>query len=267
MNKESEIFILGNGPSLKESLEINGALIEKKNCLCVNNFAVTPFYEKIKPQYYLLLDPVYWESGLLDIIIQERESVFSAINKKTHWPLNIFLPGHSRKRFDWYGTLTNPNISIVFFNATALSGYNNVIHFLYERNYGMPHPQNVLVAAIFLAINMNYKHIYLLGADHSWHEDLALNDENVVCCRDKHFYDKSIVQLSPWYKGDKAGTTWKMHEILHALALMFVGYHYIKEYACYKGATILNASNISYIDAFKKCTTMDLHEYEIKAEM
>ena len=110
-----------------------------------------------------------------------------------------------------------------------------------------------MVAAIFLAINLGYARIYLHGADHSWHEDLVLNEENIVCIKDRHFYDKGEVALTPWRIGDKNGTTWKMHEILMALSKKFQGYHVLAEYASYRKAKIYNASKKTYIDAFERC--------------
>ena len=51
----------------------------------------------------------------------------------------------------------------------------------------MPFSQNVLVAAIYISLNLGYKNIYLLGADHSWAHDVSVNDDNQLCLNDRHF--------------------------------------------------------------------------------
>ncbi|MDD2367115.1 MAG: DUF115 domain-containing protein [Desulfuromonadaceae bacterium] len=250
---KTEIYLLGNGPSLNNNLDNVKKTLQSNDCMCVNNFAESDLFAVIKPGYYILLDPNFWRADCLKGVTEAREHLYETINRKTEWCMTLLVPIAAKKHLDWENIfIQNKNIKIYFFNSTPLAGYKSVIHRLYKYNMGMPHPQNVLVAAIFTAINMGYKNIYLLGADHSWHEDLVLNNDNVVCLRNKHFYDEETVKLVPWKKGDNGETTWKMHEILTALAKMFEGYQHLEEYSRYRGVNIINASVKTSIDAFTR---------------
>jgi len=249
----TEICILGNGPSLIDNMKNDTNSILDRHSMCVNDFAESEYFDVIRPRYYLLLDPDYWRKESLKELIEHRERIFENINLKTEWKLILLLPIIARNVLNWsiiFGR--NQHIEIVYFNNTPLTGHKFVIHELYKYNLGMPPAQNVLVAGIFVAINMGYNKIYIFGADHSWHEDIVINNQNVVCYKNKHFYDKNDVPLVPWQKGDNSGATWKMHEILMALAKMFEGYQTLEEYSKYKKTKIYNASKKTSIDAFDR---------------
>lgn len=249
-----DIYILGNGPSINDNIVALKPILQSNACLCVNHFAECDLFEMVKPSYYLLLDPTFWLPGCLQRLIDARLRLYTILKQKTEWDLTLLVPVVAKQFVDWDSLFDeNKNIKVVFFNSTPLTGFRWLSHRLYKFNLGMPHAQNVLVAAIFAAINIGYKHIYLLGADHSWHETLVLSDDNVVCLKDKHFYDDAIVKLVPWKKGTDNGDTWKMHEIFLAFSKMFEGYQYLEEYSKFRGTKIYNASTKTNIDAFTRC--------------
>jgi hypothetical protein len=221
--------------------------------MCVNDFAESDLFEVIKPCYYVFLDPDYWRQESLPELILQRERVFDRIKLKTSWSLTILLPIIAKSAIKWVDIFrSNKYIKIEYFNNTPLTGFEFILHPLFKYNLGMPPAQNVLVAGIFLAMNIGYKIIYIFGADHSWHEDIVINEDNVLCYKNKHFYDKNDAMLIPWQKGDNSGATWKMHEILMALAKMFEGYQSLEYYSKYKYIKIYNASNKTSIDAFER---------------
>ena len=84
----------------------------------------------------------------------------------------------------------NKNIKLQFFNKTKVNGCLHFSHFFYNRQLGMPRPQNILVAALMLAIYSDYKEIYLAGADNDWIRNLWVDKNNNVRLDDFHFYDK-----------------------------------------------------------------------------
>jgi hypothetical protein len=249
-----EIHILGNGPSLKDTLEHHKVkFFASKICMCVNDIAITDLYEEIKPKYYLLLDPAYWEDDVHESLVELREKLYSAINSKTSWNVDLILPVTASGAYDWTSRFTNNKyIKIHFFHTIPATGFKTVKFNYYKYNLGMPAAQNVLVAAIFLSINIGYKSIFLHGADHSWHEDLVVNDDNIVCIKYRHCYDEAEVELTPFLKGDKIGSTWKMGELFMALGRVFNGYQEIAEYASYRNVKIYNASKVSCIDTFTR---------------
>jgi hypothetical protein len=243
-------ILLGNGPSLKTSLQKHPDFFKQHSLLCVNNFAITKEYSEHKPGYYVMLDPVYW-------IIDPPEVFKNAINdlqEKTTWPLQLFIPRHAAKTQRLINLVKqNSNIHIHYFNYTVFKGFNFVGNWFYKKNLAMPQSQNVLVASLFVAINTGFKTIYLTGADHTWHENLQVNDDNVLCIKDTHFYDQEQkVRLVPFQKDHHTKENFTVHEIFTAWAKAFYGYWNLNEYAKYRGVTVYNASEVSFIDAFQR---------------
>ncbi|WP_459816514.1 6-hydroxymethylpterin diphosphokinase MptE-like protein [Geotalea toluenoxydans] len=251
---KKDLCVLGNGPSLNHNLINNIDFITSRVSICVNDFISSDFFYTIKPSYYLLLDPAYWRHDSISEYIEIRNSIFNRLNQNVDWCLTIIIPSIGKKELDWESIFDqNKNLKVAFINTTPISGYECVRHFLYKYQFGMPHAQNVLVAALFIGINLGFKNIFLLGADHSWHEELFVNNDNVACMKDRHFYDNGEVKGVPFPMYHDSSEIPKLHIIFDAFAKMFEGYHYIENYANYRGVQIYNASNKSYIDAFKRC--------------
>lgn len=115
----------------------------------------------------------------------------------------------------------------------------------------MPPPQNVLIAAIMLALNMRYKNIFIIGADHSWHESLVLKEGNKMEIEDSHFYDRNENRKLT-IQDAESQKEYKLHELFAIWARAFGSYWYIKDYADSIKAKIFNASEKTYIDAFDR---------------
>jgi hypothetical protein len=96
---------------------------------------------------------------------------------------------------------------------------------------------------------MNFKKIFIFGADHSWHEEIKVDYSNKVTVNHEHFYDKGEYRL-PMYKLD--GEEYYIHDVFRKLYLAFKGYFVLRDYAKSLNAEIFNASIRSYIDAFPK---------------
>jgi hypothetical protein len=244
-----DCIILGNGPSLKQSLIKHPDFFKKHELVCVNSFSVTEEYTLLKPGYYVMLDPGLW--------LGEHETgkkTFEAIRNRTTWKITLFIPVTASK-IPVFSELskTNGNINIVFFNYTVYKGFRRLGYWFFKNNLAMLQSQNVLVASIFLSINIGFKNIYLFGADHTWHQTLHVNEENVLCFRDVHFYeDEEKVTYRPFYKGTHLKETFTVAEIFVTWSKVFAGYFALNEYAKYRNCTIYNTSEISFIDAFKR---------------
>ncbi len=239
--------ILGNGPSLAHSLIEYASILNKYQLIAVNSFALTDEYTVLKPSYYVLHDPAFWTT---EHDLPER--VFNAIKLKTEWPIIIYIPSKAKKSKAIH-KLTADNIQIVFYNYTVYKGFKNLGHYFFKRNLAMPQSQNVMVACLFLAINAGFRDIYILGADHTWHENLVVDDNNILCLKDVHFYDKGAeIKLKPFRKGLNVEETFRVSEIFEVWSKVFRGYETIAVYAKLKGANIYNSSKISFIDSFER---------------
>ncbi len=249
--KKKSCVILGNGPSLKESLEQNLELLKKHDLICVNNFAYSDYFEILKPQYYVLLDPLYFAYD--DKTIENRESITASIEKfKTiSWPIVFLLPVKAKKSYLVNSILTNnKNIAIYYFNYVVIEGFAKFRHFVFKKELGMPQCQNVLSASLFLSINLGYQEIYLLGADHSWHEQFSIQKNNKILIEVSHFYDKPNEKKV--VRGEIAEDTNNVAKFFLSLYKAFRAFDVIKQYADYRNIKVYNASSKSYIDSFEK---------------
>lgn len=243
-------IVLANGPSLKTSLEKHPELFKQNPLICVNTFAVTAEFESLKPQYYVMLDPFLW-----DIKNESNLKTFKNLEEKTSWKLHLLIPQHAMNN-PIFQDLKNKNSNIVLtpFNYTVFKGFSGIAHWFYNKNLAMPQSLNVTITALFLGVNLGYKEIYLVGADHTWHENLHMSDENILHTKVTHFYENdSEIKLVPYYiSGIAENGTRKAHEFFDIWSRTFYGYQLINDYAIDHNCSILNASEVSFIDAFKR---------------
>jgi len=250
---EGELVVLGNGPSLKTTLAAHLDFLKGKSKLCVNEFAHSEYYERLKPEYYVLYDPAYYRQAPAKHVAEQIARDFETIRDKTTWPLKILMPVQAKQWNHFMGLPElNENIEIYYFNCNTVSGEPAIRNYLYDTNKAMPFSYNTLCASIYLGVLLGHKKIYVDGADHSWHEDITVGDDNKLYWRNPHFFDGREPELRPIYVDSYEKVTFKMHEILHSLSLMFQGYQGVEEYAKYRKAKVYNISSKSYIDAFER---------------
>jgi hypothetical protein len=147
--------------------------------------------------------------------------------------------------------IKNKKITIYYYNNTIVDGFKFFKDIVYKYNLGAPAAQNVLVAGGYILIKLLYRNIYLVGADHSWHTEIKVDEENRLLLKDKHFYNENP-KYSPWEKDLRTHELWKVHEIFYALGNMFKGYHELKEFNSIMNSKIYNLTQDSFIDAFPK---------------
>lgn len=236
VNRKSDTcYILGNGPSLKTNLEEDIELFRDNDVTVVNTMCKSRFYRIIKPKFYILLDPICFDPKW-----SEYDEVVESL-LKTDWEMYLFLP-QSLCPKDYKSNLgANPNLNIVFFNATRVVGLSNISFYLYKKGLGMPYLRNVMTQAIMCAINKDYKKIFLYGADHSWTRDLDADENNRIYIKDKHFYEEDVKRYLP---------VGMYREYLYQHYLTFLSHHIMNNYAKYRGARIINKTKHSFIEDY-----------------
>lgn len=250
--KERKCFILGNGPSLKESIKKYEPLFIKSDLICVNHFALSEEYHRFKPIHYVLLDPNFFPSqGQSDD--QNVEATIKKLAFGTDWEMNLFVPRIARKAMGLKSIQKkNSKINVIYYNYTIVQGFNSLAFFLFKRNLGMPVCQNVIAACIFLALNMRYKKVYLFGADHSWIQDLRVSEQNELYMNHFHFYTKDQKPLVTKILKQNSREPMKLGDYLQICAKAFNGYYILNNYSKVLEARIYNSSEISLIDAFER---------------
>lgn len=242
--------LLGNGPSLAESLDRDTAFLGTCELFCVNNFAQTEAYERLRPENYVFLDPYFSRfdgAGHNHPVVRKT---LDALQAKTDWPVTVYVPRPARRSAYWQQLARHPHLNVVFFNYTIVAGFQGFRHFLYRQNWGMPQSQNVLVAVLFLALNRGFRELYLFGADHSWHEQLRVADDNRLLLRDDHFYEQNGPSLAIHDPKNRPESGVRLQ--FQSLAKAFYGYEVLAAYARSRGQRVLNASVKSYIDVFER---------------
>ena len=102
-----ELLILANGPSLSRTVQEAPEFIKGKTLLAVNFCATSPMFEQLRPEIYLIADPLFW------IVPEKRVQLFQTLAEKTTWPMNFFVPARALKNKEWHPMLAgNPNIRL-----------------------------------------------------------------------------------------------------------------------------------------------------------
>jgi Protein of unknown function DUF115 len=250
ISKLETCVVLGNGPSLKESILTFDSELKRHVLFCVNNFANAEEYKTLKPEFYTMLDPSFWiEKPHVDVV-----KCFKNIIEKTTWQLKLIVPVEAKKS-KFFNELNKKNklINVLYYNYIVFKGFTKVAHYFFKQQWAAPQSQNVLVVSLFLSLNIGFKKIYLLGADHTWHQNLHVNEKNQLCLKDIHFYeDGKQVNYRLFFKDIHQKETFTMSEIFNTLSKVFYGYDTIKKYSKKCEANIYNASEVSFIDSFEK---------------
>lgn len=243
-------IILGNGPSLANDKE-NIEEIKNQNSTdlwAVNFFANSDFFQTIKPTHYVVADPIFWRKDLNESQKTLLCKLLYNLNSKTDWRLILAIPYEAKNSF-FISQISNKTISIIYYNRTPATGLSYVTRLLYDLQLAIVPAYNVLIATLTLAIPLKYEEIYIFGADHSWHEELRVTNNNETHVEQIHFYDKKS-KPEPVHKDHS--TTFDIGELFIRWGNVFKQYHTLAQYAQLHDVAIFNASSKTYIDAFER---------------
>jgi hypothetical protein len=253
---KSRIYILGNGPSFRQSLEKKISELSNPNnaVMVVNGFVCSDEFIEIRPEYYLFLDPLFsnYDGNAENCTIKVISDTYQHLVEKVDWQMHLLVPATAMKNH-YFKTIPqkNPHIKISFYNYVVASGFESISFWLYKKQLAMPQCQNVLGACIMNAINMQFKEIILLGADHSWHEQISINDNNEVEVLDKHFYNPKGLKINQAHRSNDH-KKYGIHTFFMSISKAFLTYKNIATYAIYRNVKVINSSEKSYIDAFER---------------
>lgn len=236
------VIIMGNGPSLNETIENHIDILKTTPAIAVNFAANAPQFTMLRPRYYVLADPHFFVNKQ-DINVAK---LMSNLSELVDWSMTLFVP-NSVKTHNI--TITNKNISIEYFNMVGVEGFQWFENFAFSRGYGMPRPRNVLIPSIMIAMQMGYKEIYITGADHSWTKTLSVNENNEVISIQPHFYkedEKEQKRIRTDY------LHYPLHQIIYSFYVAFKSYFVIQRYAKNRKIDIYNSTPESFIDAFPR---------------
>lgn len=246
--------VLGNGPSLTDTLQNHLTFLAQTELVCVNNFAHSPYFAQLRPQNYVIVDPNYFVFHEQSTDRPDIRQTIDAFRTAVDWPMTLYVPRFAKGSYV-IRTIQggNPNIQVVFTNYSVARGFRWLRHWLYRTGWGMMQSQTVIVAALFFMINRRFDVIYLFGADQSWHEQIRISEGNQVLMQQLHFYEQGKdVAYEPIYSDKHRTRTDSMANQFLSLHKAFRGYEVLRDYADSVGVRIFNASSKSYIDALER---------------
>ena len=240
-----ELLILANGPSLNKTIEDGNDFLKGKTLLAVNFFVNSPRFTELRPELYLIADPLFW------LVPEKRQQLFGGLAEKTTWPMTLFIPRRALKNKEWKPLLGgNSQIKIVVYNTTPIEGFQVFCNWVFHKGWGVPRPHNVLIPSIAVGLRLQFKKIYLAGADHSWLPEIRVTDDNVVLMHQKHFYDQGTSKADTVKQENLQSA--HIYTILYHMYVSFKSYHILEAYAQWLGKEIINITPGSYIDAFRR---------------
>lgn len=237
------LIVMGNGPSLKPLLDDPRLYDGHADLLAVNFAAVHPSFQRLRPQWYVLMDPLFFSGQPLPNL-QALQQALASVS----WPMTLVVPRVQRRNVP-AAIAANPHITIATINAVGIDGTALLSHLLYRLRLAMPRPRNVLIPALMAAMQAGYTHITIVGADHSWMRSLWVDDRNHVVSVQPHFYAEDSAEQK---RVDSEYAGYRLHQIVQSFYVAFSAYHRIERYARSRGVTILNATPDSMIDAFQR---------------
>ena len=240
----ASLVIMGNGPSLRGTLDNNREWLMQHTLMAVNFAAISPEFAELRPRYYVMADPVFFADDKVHPNLPRLREALGAVS----WPMTLIVPHSFRKSLP--ATITgNSNITVATINAVGMEGFGWAENLLYRHRLGMPRPRNVLITAIMAGIWLGYRDIIITGADHSWMQTIAVDDENRVISVQPHFYKDSKEEQK---RVDTTYAGYRLHDIVMSFYVAFRSYHRIAAFARRNGVVIQNATPGSFIDAFPR---------------
>ncbi len=232
------LIILGNGPSLNDTLAADGDVMKQLPLMAVNFAANTPVFHELKPRYYVLADPHFFKNA-------KDPNVASLIDnlQSVDWPMTLFVPKGTRFKSK------NEMLTVERFPMTGVEGSAWIERAAYRSRRAMPRPRNVLIPSIMIGIWLGFHQIYLTGADHSWMSTIRVNEQNEVLSRQPHFYKDNEQELNR-IRVDYLHLP--LHEVVKSFYIAFRAYHQIQRFARSAKVAIYNSTPGSFIDAFPR---------------
>lgn len=245
VHRDRPLVVLGNGPSLNDTLNVQRDRLAKCDLMAVNFAANAPVFTELRPKYYILADPFFFSGKDAENLVRLRRGL-----SQVDWQMTLLVPVKMSKKAEVL-VAGNKNITVVTFNAVGVEGFSRFRNLVYGSRMGMPRPRNVLIPAIMCGIWLGYSKIYVAGADHSWMQSIYVDDNNHVVSVQPHFYSDSEQERARVYAEYEG---YRLHDIVYSFYVAFRAYHDIRAFADRCGVEIVNITPASYIDAFPRAS-------------
>ena len=246
-------MVLGNGPSLQSDMQTIFNRRKGADLYCVNAFALTEYFSKLKPDFYVFADPMYWIDDINEDMKKNRRDTILAL-LEANWPITVICP-MAAVSFLTDALSASNFIKIVGVNRNECQFKIHSVQML-ALKHGLVTPNfiNVAILALWWCIVKKIPDIELYGADFSAHLELKLDkDTGEASTGTKHFYEanKSDAMKKHHLKYTK-GPRRKMHERFFQIWQSFYQMYLLSELSEVKKLNLVNFSNNTNLDTIKR---------------
>lgn len=242
-HKGKRCFIVGNGPSLKKMdlSHLTNEIVFTVNSIMTNK----EIYDQLNSDYHVIIDHGSFKLDLKQKDDRITRDLYKKINYKSKKPICI-VDYAGKLAFDSYG-LDDLNKYYIYLHSNLTANYRRKI----KLSGNIPTSQNVIHAAIFSAISMGIKKIYLVGCDMT---SVFLNfesdiDGNITIAENNHAYNYTDSEKKRLLKDFNILDN---EEVLHDYAKTFTIFKNIRKYCEKNDIEIYNATSGGGLDVFKR---------------
>ena len=250
-NDYKKTILLGNGPSLKDDIDKVIEESKESEVYVLNYFAVTNYFLKIKPEYYVLTDRMFWSQNANEDIKKDNEDLYFHLDK-VDWRMNLICP---ESGFGWISNRLkgNNNIKVLKVHSVNIEFKTEKINlFALNKNFITPHFINGLVMVLWHAIYKNSKDIEIYGADFSLFKEYYIDQNtNDLYTSASHFYKNTKAQDNASFKYPNE-TKKMLHTRLYQQWSSFYQMYLLSKIAKMKQIKITNLSSNSFLDSFER---------------
>ncbi len=191
-----KLTILMNGPSLIETYK---KIDTSSDVLGCNHFADHELYQRLKPDFYMFIDPYFWRDDVREVLKSNRTKTFKIL--KASYPKKYIVQNPEAKNYlsnlggafsksqyevlKWRYSIAGKNI----YDYVSFS--NPIVRLLNQIGFLTISPSNVAFGALHWAKLKKYSEIDLHGCDFSIFKNLTVDQGNRLCLHFEHFYGES----------------------------------------------------------------------------
>ena len=230
IHKGKRCFILGNGPSLSKYNNLK--LLENEIVFTVNQFYRSELFEIVKPNYHVMVDPLFFSLNPNDPI--EYDTLNRMQELQCYSNLTCIFPYTSKEYVEKNG-LSHKDVTYIHSRYRMHDNYKKDI----RMDRCLPQVQNVVHAAIYCAIFMGFSEIYLMGCDMTGFLTNFIKDEADFDVEKEHVYSYTENEKKRMIKVRNNNNNETM---LKAYGVTFAIFRNIYEYCKRKNIQIYNAS-------------------------
>lgn len=230
-------FILGNGPSLNT---VDFKSLENEYVFTVNQLMRRHDFKDLKTNFHVWSDFNFFDE---DSINPEFLSVMLSLNTEDNTP-ECFVPADFMDFARKYKLEDNLHMNYFKIKLNMYEGFNEYVDY----SKVIPGQSSVVVFAIFLAIYMGFKEIYLLGCDTT---GIVVSIKSIINKNDEEDYAYQISDAEQ----KRMTSLYQKHSIegyAKSFWQLLCSYRIVYKYCQKRDIKLINCSSTTVIDSIPR---------------